>query len=101
MEELRSHPEANLGSNKQQDNQHVQNNTKTSAGQCKVVLEYMQQHGSITTLEARNELYIMATAARIFELKERGHNIHTVMVPATFGGRRKIARYVLMSGGDQ
>lgn len=31
----------------------------------------------LTTLQARQELFIMSIAARIFELKERGHNIVT------------------------
>ena len=66
--------------------------------QRQTVLTHLQANGSITTLYARNELYIMGIAARIFELKARGHNIHTVMVPASFGGKRKIAQYVLLTG---
>jgi hypothetical protein len=38
----------------------------------------------------------MSIAARIFELKERGHNIQTFMVDAAFGSKRKVARYVLI-----
>lgn len=50
----------------------------------------------LTTLQARQELFIMSIAARIFELKERGHNIQTFMVDAAFGSKRKVARYVLI-----
>lgn len=67
--------------------------------QRKVVLEHLKKFGSITTLEARNELFIMGIAARIFELKQRGHNIITEMVPVYFGCNRRIARYVLLNGG--
>jgi hypothetical protein len=41
----------------------------------------------------------MAPAARVFELKERGHKIITRMVEATFGSKKKIAQYVLLTGG--
>ena len=71
-------------------------NTNT---QRRIVLEHLEKFGSITTLEARNELFIMGIAARIFELKERGYNIITEMVPVYFGCKRKIARYVLLDGG--
>jgi hypothetical protein len=69
-------------------------NTET---QRQAVLAYLLQHGSITTLYARNTLFIMGIAARIFELKERGHNIVTYMVPVYDGGKKKIANYVLLN----
>lgn len=52
----------------------------------------------LTTLEARQELYIMSIAARIFELKEQGHNIVTHWVKA---GSKRIAQYVLLNGGNE
>ncbi len=60
------------------------------------VLEALRK-APITTLEARNELYIMGIAARIFELKAVGHNIVTHMVPVYDGGKKKIANYVLLN----
>ncbi|MFI3223186.1 MAG: helix-turn-helix domain-containing protein [Methylococcaceae bacterium] len=48
----------------------------------------------VSTLEARNELFIMSPAARVMELKEQGHNIITHLVHA---GTKKIAQYVLLS----
>lgn len=50
--------------------------------------------GSVTTLQARNELFIMSPAARVMELKEQGHNIITYWTEA---GKAKIAKYVLIN----
>ena len=61
------------------------------------VHEYLLINIRLTTLKARNELFIMGIAARIFELKARGVNIATVMVPASLGGKRMIAEYVLLN----
>ena len=42
------------------------------------IIRYLRQHGSITTIEARAELAIMAPAARIWELRhDEGHRIIT------------------------
>ncbi|MFI3221566.1 MAG: helix-turn-helix domain-containing protein [Methylococcaceae bacterium] len=57
-----------------------------------LLAELRQRH--VTTLEARNELFIMSPAARVMELKERGHNIITYWVHA---GTKKIASYVLIN----
>ncbi|HEY8097749.1 MAG TPA: helix-turn-helix domain-containing protein [Methylobacter sp.] len=56
-------------------------------------LEWMRQR-PLSTLQARNELFIMSIAARIFELKQKGYNIVTYYVMA---GSKKIAQYVLLS----
>ena len=56
------------------------------------ILEHLQASQSITTLEARENLFIMSPASRVFELKERGFNIITQRV-----GKSRIARYVLLS----
>ena len=47
----------------------------------------------MTTLDARNELFIMSPASRVLELKQQGYNIITHMVKA---GSRKIAQYILL-----
>lgn len=65
-------------------------NTKT---QCQKVLEWLLEK-PLTTLEAREELFVMSIAARIFDLKECGHNIATVMI--NIGGK-KIAQYFLLA----
>lgn len=101
MEKLRSRRESNPGNNNTFEKQRENNSTKTAASQRQIILAYLQQHGSITTLEARNQLYIMGIAARIWELKHNyGWDIHTVRVPANFGGTRLIARYVLLKNGE-
>ena len=58
----------------------------------------------VTTLEARRDLDILMPAARVFELREQGHDIATVWVwQETEQGRpHHVAKYVLMSpGGGQ
>ena len=47
-------------------------NTQT---QHKQILELLSDGKLHSTLEMRNELYVMQPATRIFELKERGHVI--------------------------
>jgi hypothetical protein len=47
----------------------------------------------LSTLQARQELYIMSVAGRIFELKQQGFNITTNYIKA---GTKKIAQYVLL-----
>lgn len=39
--------------------------------QCRRVLEFMRQHGSITHRQAEDELDIMRLAARIFDIRSR------------------------------
>ena len=51
----------------------------------------------LSTLQARQELYIMSIAGRIFELKQQGFNITTNYIKA---GTKKIAQYVLLVGGQ-
>lgn len=64
--------------------------------QAEKVLDRLRQ-GPLSTLQARNELFVMSIAARIFELKQRGFNIVTHYVMA---GGKKIAQYVLLSGTE-
>lgn len=63
------------------------------------LLDYLFEHGSITTTEARKKLDIMSPATRIFEMKAVGYLINTV--PAEWvsehGVNHKgVARYVLV-----
>lgn len=50
--------------------------------QCKLILEYLAAHGSITAWEAMAELHIMRLASRIHDLRKLGHNIIGEMVTA-------------------
>ena len=43
--------------------------------QCERVIDYMKTHGSISTLEAFNELGITRLASRICDLTRDGYNI--------------------------
>lgn len=64
------------------------------------LLRWLQEHGQITTLQARNDLGIMHPAARIQELRESGQHIETywqLEADAT-GKQHKQGLYVLMTG---
>lgn len=65
--------------------------------QSRRILDYMAMHGSITQLDAMRDLGIMRLGARVFDLKERGYNIVTVMVEDLnrFGEQTRYARYYL------
>jgi hypothetical protein len=43
--------------------------------QCEKVLEYMKDFGSITPIEAMQDIGCMRLAARIADLREQGHPI--------------------------
>ncbi len=43
--------------------------------QCQRIIDYMEQFGSISTLEAFNDLGVARLASRIHDLKAMGYNI--------------------------
>ena len=43
--------------------------------QCERIVQYINQHGSITPLDAVNDLGCMRLASRITDLKQRGVNV--------------------------
>lgn len=57
---------------------------------------------SITTIEARRDLDILMPAARVCELRARGHDIATIWTQGITdcGRKHRIARYVLSHGGN-
>lgn len=61
------------------------------------IIDYLAKNGSITQLDAMKDLGIMRLGARVFDLKERGYNIQTVMVEDLnrFGEPTRYARYYL------
>lgn len=63
--------------------------------QCKKIVEYCEQHGSITQLEAINCLGIMRLASRIHDLKKSGYKVTSEMVRGLNRDGEKIswARY--------
>lgn len=92
---MKSTTAANRGSNNDIQQNNSTTNTKSQSAK---LLAYLYAYHSITTLQARNELFIMSPAARIMELKEQGNNIITERVTATNGSKKRIARYVLLAG---
>ena len=73
----------------------------TSHNQRLRLLDYLKTHGTITTLQARSQLDILAPAARIFELRHNfGYRINKVDIVDYTEAKRKhtgIAKYVLVS----
>jgi len=65
------------------------------ATQCDLVLEFMAANGSITPVEALDELGCMRLASRISDLKRMGHSIRKEMVEKKnrFGETVRFARY--------
>ena len=66
--------------------------------QVKMALEYMREHGSITSLEAIQELGIMSLPKRICELDKMGYIIkkRKEMVTNRYGKRVIVKRYSLV-----
>lgn len=67
------------------------------------VLKYMEQFGSITQLEALNDLGIMRLAPKIFNLRKDGILIikETVPVKNRYGDTVYVARYSLDKGEER
>lgn len=85
-----SNPEKHLAT------QAVDYSTDT-ANQRKRILDWLQS-SPLTTLQARKELDIMHPAARVQELKQRGHNIVTHWTNEFTGkARHRVACYVLFA----
>lgn len=61
------------------------------------VLKHMQDHGSITPLDAMRDYRIMRLASRVSDLKHLGYDIRTEMIEVTNkdGDRVRYARYSL------
>lgn len=65
--------------------------------QRELVLEWLQKHGKITSLEAMMELGVGRLASRIWELKEEGYPITMTMV---YKNRKRYGVYTL-EGTDE
>ncbi|HEY8160108.1 MAG TPA: helix-turn-helix domain-containing protein [Methylobacter sp.] len=65
--------------------------------QCAMLLAWLQT-ATITTLQAREELDILHPAARIQELRDRGHNIITHWTTSdTSKAKHRVACYALLA----
>lgn len=65
--------------------------------QAQRILDYMQEHGSITQLEALKDLGVFRLASRISELRKNGHQISSQMVKVEnrYGEKCRVKRYYL------
>ena len=68
--------------------------------QKKMVLDYIEEFGSITPIDAFRDLGVTRLAAKIFELKKDGHDIEKVIETGKnrFGNRTRYARYSFGKG---
>lgn len=62
------------------------------------ILEFMRAGNSITPLDALRKFSCMRLGARIYDLKQEGHVIRTLLVKDENSGAR-YARYALVSKG--
>lgn len=67
--------------------------------QAQLIIEYMDEFGSITPLEAIRDLGVFRLSARISDIKKMGIPIETemVLVPNRRGTKSCIARYSLVN----
>lgn len=84
-------------------NEHNAKDTQdiSTAAQRMRLINALKQRNSITTIDARHELNIMAPAARVHELRHGfGWNIQTVSqyVFDPEGRKHRVANYVLLPG---
>ena len=65
--------------------------------QAERILAYITEHGSITQLEALNDLGVLRLASRISELRKNGHKIESQMVKVEnrYGEKCRVKRYSL------
>lgn len=72
----------------------------SKATQAQRVLDYIDEFGSITQLEALNDLGVMRLASRISDLKKQGYPItsNVEAVKNRYGERCHIKRYSLQGG---
>ena len=75
----------------------------STASQRYRILKHLREVGTLTTLQARQELDICHPGMRICELRQAGHEIVTVMVfdTAIGGGVHQVAEYSLLETSKQ
>lgn len=63
--------------------------------QCEMIVDYINEYGSISALEALRDLDVYRLESRICQLKKQGYKIKSEMVSVATrnGGRTHIARY--------
>lgn len=68
--------------------------------QCEMILQHMEEHGTITSWEAMQEYGIMRLASRITDIKKAGIPIKREMVSQKnrYGDTVTFARYSIVEG---
>lgn len=68
----------------------------------KAVLQWLQTHASISSMEAIKSFGATRLSAIIYDLRHRGYDIETVMCDGVdgFGNRMRFARYYLRDSQD-
>ena len=74
--------------------------TSVKQKQCDRVLQYIKVHGSITSLEAIEQIGVARLASRICDLKKAGWNIEKKNETGVnrFGEKTRYARYSIAKG---
>ena len=75
------------------------NATHSKPSQAQRVIDYIEKNGSITQLQALNDIGVMRLASRISELKKQGHLITSELVTVTnrYGEKCRVKKYSLGS----
>ena len=70
--------------------------------QCQMIIDYINQFGAITPLEAMQHLGIMRLASRVSDLRKSGYIIidEWAEVPNRYGGKTRVKRYRLAGEED-
>ena len=72
----------------------INDNNTSSASQNAMILEWMDKGNTITSLQALDMFGCLRLASRIFDLRERGHNIKKEKVTLPSG--KMVTRYSLI-----
>ena len=72
----------------------------TAASQRQAILARLNERGSITTIQAREELGVMHPSGRVLELRRQGHNIITAWIIQTdaAGVTHRQGKYLYTAG---
>lgn len=69
-------------------------NKSSSESQNAKILEYLQEGGKLTQMDALNLCGCFRLASRVYDLRERGYNIIKEMIILTNG--KRVAQYSLL-----
>ncbi len=76
------------------------NSTNSLEHQRAAIRDYLREHGTMSTLEARRELDVLHPAARVMELRRSGLEIDLIWVDdfSENGKIHRVGRYILAGG---